>query len=176
MQGALLIGRNDTEQGTSMVQSALQSMKTERQNVVGTFVACWAAEGLTTAGRYEEALAVISNARRDAVHSAEAVLLPELLRLQARILLSISETNEARAVRLLLRSCSIARRQSAPSWELRAALDLARIRARQGDGVEAHQLLATVYDRFSEGFATHDLQAAAQLLGELDPLASRATG
>ena len=56
MQGALLIGREDTERGTSMVQTALQKMRGERQNVVGTFVACWMADGLTTAGRFEEAL------------------------------------------------------------------------------------------------------------------------
>lgn len=174
MQGALLIGRKDAERGTPMVQAALQKMRDERQNVVGTFVACWLAEGLTTAGRPDEAFAVIRNARRDAVRGAESVQLPELLRLQARILLSLSEANETQALRLLIRSCTIARRQSAPSWELRATLDLARIRARQGDPIEAHRLLATAYDRFTEGFATHDLQAAAQLLGELDPLASRA--
>jgi predicted ATPase len=127
-------------------------------------------------GRAEEALTVIRNARRDAVHRAEAALLPEFLRLQARILLSMSAANETRAARLLARSCTIARRQSALSWELRATLDLARIRAQQGDRVEARQLLATIYDRFNEGFATLDLRAASQLLDELDPVASRATG
>jgi predicted ATPase len=176
MQGALRIGRKETESGTALVQEALQEMRAERQNVVGTFIACWVAEGLTTAGRYEEALAVIRNARRDAVRCAEGVLLPELLRLQARILLAMSEANEARAMRLLDRSRTIARRQSALSWELRTSLDLAHILARQGNQAEAHQLLATTYDRFAEGFATHDLQAAAQLLRQLDPLASRAAG
>lgn len=174
MQGALLIGRKDIEQGTAMIHESLQKMRDERQNVLGTFVACWMAEGLTAAGRPAEALAVIRKARREAVHRAEGVLLPELLRQQAQVLLSMSADNEPRAVRLLDRSRTIARRQSALSWELRASLDLARIRARQGDPAEASQLLSSTYDRFTEGFATCDLQAASQLLRELDPLASRA--
>ncbi len=169
LQGALLIGRADTERGISMVQAAVQKMRDERQNVIATLVACWLADGLTTAGRSEEALTVIRNARRDATRGAEAVLLPELLRLQARILLSISQANEARAERLLVRSCRIARRQSALSWELRAALDLARLLARQGEREQARLQLATIFGRFTEGFATRDLQAAAQLLRELDP-------
>jgi hypothetical protein len=174
MQGALCIGRKETEQGAAMVLDALQKMRDERQKVIGTSVACWAAEGLMKVGRLEEALAVIRNARRDAARGAEAVSLPELLRLQAQILFAISAENEPRVLRLMDRSRMIARRQSALSWELRTALDLARIRARQGDAVAASQLLATTYDRFTEGFATHDLQAAVQLLRELDPLASRA--
>ncbi|HEY5759489.1 MAG TPA: winged helix-turn-helix domain-containing protein [Steroidobacter sp.] len=174
LQGALLIGRKDPEQGTPMIQAALQTMRNERQNVVVTSAACWAAEGLMIVGRSEEALALVRNARRTAVAGAEAVLLPELLRVQAQALLAMSQTHEAQAERLLVRSCAIAHRQSALAWELRAGLDLARIRARQGNCVEARQLLGATYDRFTEGFATHDLRAATLLLGELDPLASRA--
>lgn len=174
LQGALLIGREETEQGIAMLQSALQAMKAERLNVIGTFAACWLADGLATAGRSNEAFGVVRNARRAAVHSADNMLLPELLRLQARTLLSLSPANEARVVRLLLRSCRIARRQSARSWELRSALDLARLQARHGECEQARTQLAAIYDRFTEGFATHDLLAAAQLLGELDPASARA--
>lgn len=168
MSGALLIGRDDADQGTAMLLGMLQQMRDERQSVVGTFVACSMADGLTTAGRSEEALTVIRTARRDGLRSAEAVQLPELLHMQAKILLSISPANEARAVRLLVRSCRIARRQSALSWELRSALTLARIRARQGDCEQARQLLAPIYNQFTEGFATRDLKAAAGMLRELD--------
>lgn len=174
LQGALLIGRQDPEQGTPMVQTALQTMRNQRQKVMVTAAACWAAEGLMIAGRSEDALALIRSARQEAVTGSEAVLLPELLRLQAQALLAGADTNETQAERLLLRSSAIARRQSALAWELRAGLDLARIHARQGHRETARQSLATLYSRFTEGFATHDLRAATQLLGELDPLASRA--
>jgi predicted ATPase len=169
LQGALLIGREDSEQGISMLHTAVQNMQGERLNVIKTLAACWLADGLTAAGRADEALTVIRNARRDAVRGTEAVLLPELLRLQSRALLSISQTNDARAERLLLRSCRIAHHQSAPGWELRSALDLSRLQAQQGDCDQARSLLATIYDRFTEGFATNDLQLAARLLRDLDP-------
>ena len=173
MQGALLIGRGDTEHGTAMIMGVLQKMKEERQNVVATSVACWLADGLTTGGRFEEALSILRNARGNAVRRGEAVFLPELLRLHARALLYMSQSNEARAVRMLLRSCRIARRQSATSWELRSTMTLARIRAQHGDSEQARNLLAPIYGRFTEGFATHDLQAASQLLREIDPRAAR---
>jgi predicted ATPase len=52
------------------------------------------------------------------------------------------------------------------SWELRAATSLARLlRDRIG---EARDLLAPIYERFTEGFGTADLQAAKQLLDELN--------
>lgn len=167
MQGALQIGRGDADQGTAALLEALQKLKDERQHVVVTFVACWVAEGLIALGRPADALPILRAARRGAVHGAEAVHLPELLRIQAKAFLAITPQNEPRAVRLLMRSCRIARRQSALSWELRSTLTLASICAGQGGAEFAHHLLASVYAQFSEGFDTQDLKAAKGLLGEL---------
>lgn len=168
MQGALLIGREETENGTSMLQTALQRMQDEGMNVVRSFAACCTAEGMRTVGRYEEALEVIRTARRECMRTGEAAPLPELLRLQAEILLSMSQSNEAHAARLLVRSCRIARRQSARSWELRSALTLVRIRSEHGDTEHAKRLLATIYDQFTEGFETRDLKVAAEILQKLE--------
>jgi predicted ATPase len=60
-----------------------------------------------------------------------------------------------------------AHRQGALSWELRCATSLARLRRDQARSEEAHELLAPVYDRFTEGFATVDLRAARALLDKL---------
>ncbi|MDP6953786.1 MAG: hypothetical protein QGF53_13610 [Alphaproteobacteria bacterium] len=57
--------------------------------------------------------------------------------------------------------------QSAKSWELRAATSLARLWQSQGKAAEAHDLLAPVYDWFTEGFDTPDLIDAKALLHEL---------
>ena len=65
------------------------------------------------------------------------------------------------------RAAQMARGQGALFWELRIALSLARLRARQGHRHEARALLASVYDRFTEGFTTSDMQAAGALLEEL---------
>ena len=62
---------------------------------------------------------------------------------------------------------SIAQSQQAKSWELRAATSLARLWQQQGKRQEAHDLLAPVYNWFTEGFDTADLQDAKALLETL---------
>ena len=62
---------------------------------------------------------------------------------------------------------TIARRQQAKSFELRAAMSLSRLWQRQGRRDAARQLLAEVYGWFTEGFDTADLQEAKALLEEL---------
>jgi predicted ATPase/DNA-binding winged helix-turn-helix (wHTH) protein len=71
---------------------------------------------------------------------------------------------------IFLSSLNIARRQGALSWELRSATSLARLRRDQHRRAEALDLLAPVYGRFSEGFATADLIAARRLLDEISLL------
>ena len=61
----------------------------------------------------------------------------------------------------------LARRQGARTWELRAAVSLARLWADRGERRKAHDLLAPVYGWFTEGFDTADLREAKALLDEL---------
>jgi predicted ATPase len=63
----------------------------------------------------------------------------------------------------------MAREQGALFWELRIALSVARLRVSQGRHHEARALLASVYDQFTEGFATADMQAALTMLEGLPP-------
>ena len=60
-----------------------------------------------------------------------------------------------------------ARQQQAKSWELRAAMSLARLWRDQGKVQQARELLAPVYGWFTEGFDTRDLKEAKALLEEL---------
>jgi predicted ATPase len=62
---------------------------------------------------------------------------------------------------------AIARQQQAQSWELRAAMSLARLWQQQGKRAEVRDLLAPIYGWFTEGFDTTDLQEAKGLLEEL---------
>ena len=63
---------------------------------------------------------------------------------------------------------TIARRQQAKSFELRAAVSLSRLWQQQGTRAEAYELLAPIYGWFTEGFDTVDLQEAKTLLEELE--------
>jgi predicted ATPase len=64
------------------------------------------------------------------------------------------------------KALSVARQQQAKSWELRAAMSMARLWREQGKREEALDLLAPVYGWFTEGFDTLDLKEAKTLLGE----------
>jgi predicted ATPase len=61
----------------------------------------------------------------------------------------------------------LARGQQAKSLELRAAMSLSRLWQQQGKRADARELLAPIYDWFTEGFDTADLQEAKALLEEL---------
>jgi predicted ATPase len=74
---------------------------------------------------------------------------------------------EAEAEVCFHKAIDIARRQQAKSFELRAVMSLARLWQHQGKHNEAHQMLAELYDWFTEGFDTKDLREAKSLLTAL---------
>jgi predicted ATPase len=73
----------------------------------------------------------------------------------------------AKAEAYFERALTIARQQQAKSWELRAAMSMARLWRGQGKRDEARNLLAPLYGWFTEGFETLDLKEAKVLLDEL---------
>jgi predicted ATPase len=74
------------------------------------------------------------------------------------------QPDAAKAEAYFDRALAIARAQQSRSWELRAAMSMARLWLAQGKQKEARQLLAPIYGWFTEGFDTLDLKRAKQLL------------
>ena len=91
----------------------------------------------------------------------------EVNRIAGEIALKSTEPDTARAEKYLDRALAVARKQQAKSWELRAAMSMARLWRDQGKRDEARDLLAPVYGWFTEGFDTLDLREAKALLDEL---------
>ena len=91
----------------------------------------------------------------------------EVNRMAGEIALLSPKPDVAKAEACFERALAVARKQQAKSWELRAAMSMARLWGDQGRRQQAHKLLAPVYGWFSEGFDTHDLRKAKDLLGEL---------
>ena len=91
----------------------------------------------------------------------------EVHRVAGEIALLSQEPDTAKAEAYFERALSIARKQQAKSWELRAAMSMARLWRDQGKRGEARDLLAPVYGWFTEGFDTLDLKEAKALLDEL---------
>ena len=74
---------------------------------------------------------------------------------------------QAKQKRISIAALDVARKQQAKSWELCAAMSMARLWRDQGKRDEARDLLAPVYGWFTEGFDTRDLKEAKALLDEL---------
>jgi len=123
------------------------------------------AEGLAGLGRLTEALDTMDRALAAAERGGERWYVAELLRTKGELLLcGAGDQSTGAAERCFSAALEVARQQYALSWELRAALSLARLRVRQGRQDDARQLLAPVYKRFTEGFETPDLRSASAML------------
>jgi hypothetical protein len=79
----------------------------------------------------------------------------------------LAPSTQAEVEGYFLKAIDISRKQQAKSLELRATMSLARLWHQQGKTAEAHQMLAEIYNWFTEGFDTKDLQDAKVLLEEL---------
>ena len=118
-------------------------------------------------GRKEEALLSIENAIECSDQTGEQWLLAELYRYKGD-LLGGSGSDEAGAQAVCFeKALAIARDQSSRALELRAATSLAQLWAGEGDRHKAEDLIAPLYDWFSEGFDTADLKRAKALLDEI---------
>ena len=91
----------------------------------------------------------------------------DVYRVAGEIALMSPEPDAAKAQAYFERALAVARQQQAKSWELRAAMSLARLWRDQGKPQQARELLAPVYGWFTEGFDTRDLKEAKALLEEL---------
>jgi predicted ATPase len=133
------------------------------------------AECLEKRGNTDEALTVLETAVVHFECTGDAHWEPEVHRLMGDLLLRRNPSAPDLAEGSYRRAIERARSQEAKSWELRAATSLARLWRDQGKPAAARDLLAPVYDWFTEGFATADLKEAKILLDELGDIAVRST-
>jgi predicted ATPase len=118
-------------------------------------------------GQFDDAWRCIGEAMTAAETTKEDWCEAEVHRVAGEIALMSPEPDAAKAEGYFERALAVARAQQAKSWELRAAMSLARLWRDQGKRDEAHDLLAPIYGWFTEGFDTLDLKEARALLDEL---------
>jgi predicted ATPase len=158
MMGQIQEGIRHMRQGMAAVQS-----KGERCYMAGTLRTL--AKALAEIGHLEQGMTTLAEAFNLVEETDERHWDAELHRIQAELLLMRGDETEAEAS--FEKAIQVARQQSAKSWELRAANGLACLWQEQGKPEEARQILAEVYNWFTEGFDTPDLQEAKALLEEL---------
>ena len=119
-------------------------------------------------GQPDDARRCIDDAIDKVERSKEKWCEAEVHRIAGEIALKSPAPDAAKAEAYFERALAVARQQQAKSWELRAAMSLARLWRDQGQVQQARELLAPVYGWFTEGFDTRDLKKAKVLLEELE--------
>jgi predicted ATPase len=118
-------------------------------------------------GQTEAGLRLLAEALAVMDHTAERWWEAEVYRLKGELLLKQAVADEHQAETCFRQALDVAHWQEAKSLELRVATSLSRLWQRQGKRAAAYDLLAPIYDWFTEGFDTVDLQEAKTLLEEL---------
>ena len=118
-------------------------------------------------GQFDDAWRCIGEATNAVDTTKETWCEAEVHRIAGEIALRSPQPDTAKGEAYFERALAVARKQQAKSWELRAAMSMARLWRDQGKRDEARDLLAPVYGWFTEGFDTLDLKQAKAFLDEL---------
>ena len=119
------------------------------------------------AGEVELGLSTVEEAIALAGQSGESWYEPEIHRVKGDLMLQLPVRDLDGAKEAFANARSLSRDLGAKSWELRAAVSLAKIWRQQGRISEAREQLASTYQWFTEGFASADLKEAKSLLETL---------
>ena len=163
--GLVIARRGDIGTGLQALRGELEQAGEARflprfLPLLGEMAAC-----LGKAGEIGRGLEIVEEALARCEARDELWYMAELLRMKGELAILEDAAGPA-AEGHFARALEFARRQQALSWELRAATSLARLWKKQQRIAEGHELLGSVYARFTEGFDTQDLKEAKGLLDE----------
>ena len=167
-QGAASAFLGNTSDAVQKIASAINAYRSMGSTVSLPEYLGYLANAHAQLGQFDEAFGCIREAMTAVETTGERWREADLERIAGEIALNSSRSDAARAEIHFERALSVARRQQAKSWELRAATSMARLWRDQGKREKARELLAPVYGWFTEGFDTLDLKEAKALLGELE--------
>jgi class 3 adenylate cyclase/predicted ATPase len=127
----------------------------------------WLGKSYADLDQPDDALRSINEAKDVIERTGDRWAEADVHRIAGEIALRSPQPDAATAEAHFERALSVARQQQAKSWELRAAMSMARLWRDQGRPQQARELLAPVYGWFTEGFDTLDLKEAKALLEAL---------
>lgn len=165
VKGELAIRRGDAQGGVATIERCLQELHESGYELLTTTFNIALVHGHLALGQVERSAQLIDDAIRLVEQSGDHLYMPELLRTKGKVLLSLPEPNIEHAEASLLQSLELSRRTGAKAWELRTAIDLARLVA---DCKQAKQLLQSALGSFADGSETEDIAAANELLEGLE--------
>jgi predicted ATPase/DNA-binding winged helix-turn-helix (wHTH) protein len=167
LQGWAIAEQGQGAEGLAQMRQGLVAYQTTGAAVFRPYYLAFLAEAYGKVGQAGEGLTLLDEALAAVHKTAERFCEAELYRLKGELLLVRSAENHGKAETCFQQALTVARRQQAKAWELRAATSLSRLWQHQGKRQEAYDLLVPVYGWFTEGFDTADLQEARAVLEAL---------
>ena len=146
------------------IASGVTAMRSTRTTMWMPLWLSYLARANAEIGQFEDARRCIGEAVTAMETAKERWYEAEINRISGEIALLLPEPDVAKAQVRFERALEIARKQQAKSWELRAAMSMARIWRDQGRRAQARDLLAPVHGSFTQGFDTLDLKQAEAFL------------
>ena len=159
--------RGDVRAGIADICESMDRRRSIGMGAVWPWFFALLAEAQGLAGQVDDGLSSLEEALGWVERNDERLYEAEVHRLKGELLLTRDTPDAPQAEGCFQQALTVSRKQHAKSWELRAAMSMGRLWQRQGRLAEARELLAPVYDWFTEGFDTADLQEAKALLAKL---------
>jgi len=166
-QGCVCVLTGQAQYAVQSIASSIASYRSTGATVSIPFFLSGLAVAHAQLGEYDDARRCIGEAVTAVETSRERWGQAEIHRTAGEIELISPEHDAVKAEAYFEHALAVARAQQARSWELRAAMSLARLWRDQEKRQQAHDLLAAVYGWFTEGFDTRDLIEAKALIDEL---------
>jgi len=165
LRGLLLALTGKSSEAAQSITSGVSAMRSTGTTMWMPFWWSQLAQVDAEIGQFDDARRSIREAVAVMENAKERWCEAEVNRISGEVALLSSDLEKAETY--FERALAVARRQQAKSWELRAAMGMARLWRDQGKRKEARDLLAPIHGWFIEGFETRDLKEAKVLLNTL---------
>ena len=166
-QGCVFALTGKASDAVHMITSGITAMRSTGTTVHTPIYFSYLARAHAELDQFHDAWRCVGEALTVVETTNERWCEADINRMAGEIALLSPEHDAAKAEAYFERALAVARQQQAKSWELRAAMSMARLWRNQGKRDAARELLAPVYGWFTEGFDTLDLKEAKALLDEL---------
>ena len=167
VQGCVLALTGRVSDAVHVITSGIIARRSTAATALEPFCLSYLAGAHAELDNFDDALYCIREAMTKVETTKESWFEAEIKRMAGEIALLLPDPDATKAEEYFEHALAVARQQQAKSWELRAAVSMARLWYDQGKRQQAHDLLAPVYGWFTEGFDTLDLKEAKALLDEL---------
>ncbi len=166
-RGRVLAQIGDASSAIRVLTSGIAALRSTGGRILLPAHLTCLARAYAEVAQFDDARRTIGEATTEMEATGERWWQAELTRMTGEIAVLGAEQDTVKAEMHFKDALAVGRQQQAKSWELRAAMSLARLSRDLGKPRQARELLAPVYGWFTEGFETRDLKDAKALLGEL---------